>query len=211
MQHILVISPHPDDESIGCGGTICTHAAAGDKVELIVLTSGEKGGHGSSEDETIIIREEEAAAAAAILGIANIEFWKQPDGEFNSTDENVNRLVEKIKYYHPSIIYVTHDKEMHPDHKAAARLVATALKSAALPGVKPIVWMYEVWTPIQQINHIVDISDHIDLKRMAIRAHASQCSVLKFDEAIIGLNRYRGEMHCWPGGDYAEVFTSPLL
>ena len=83
MQHILVISPHPDDESIGCGGTICTHAAAGDKVELIVLTSGEKGGHGSSEDETIIIREEEAAAAAAILGIANILFFQPNDLHFH--------------------------------------------------------------------------------------------------------------------------------
>ena len=67
--------------------------------------------------------------------------------------------------------------------------------------------MYEVWTPIQQIDHVANISDNVETKRKAIQAHQSQCSVLKFDEAILGLNRYRGEMHSWPGGDYAEVFT----
>jgi len=49
MNRVMVISPHPDDESIGCGGTICRHVAAGDPVYIELLTSGEKGGHGLSE------------------------------------------------------------------------------------------------------------------------------------------------------------------
>ena len=43
MNRVMVISPHPDDESIGCGGTICRHVAAGEPVHVELLTSGEKG------------------------------------------------------------------------------------------------------------------------------------------------------------------------
>ena len=206
MQKILVISPHPDDESIGCGGTICKHVTEGDIVEVIFLTSGEKGGHGRPEEETIFLREQEAITAGKILHLTDIDFWRQPDGRFHATETCIERLVKKIKDYTPSIIYVPHNDEQHPDHKAAATLVEHAIKKLADAVHKPIVWMYEVWTPIQQIDHIVDISDLIAIKQKAIQAYHSQCSVLKFDEAILGLNRYRGEMHSWPGGDYAEIF-----
>ncbi len=208
MQKILVISPHPDDESIGCGGTICKHIAEGDRVEVIFLTSGEKGGHGRSEEETIFLREQEAISAGKILQLSDINFWRQPDGRFQANENCIERIVEKIKNYSPSVIYVPHEDEQHPDHKAAATLVTLALKKFADDVYKPIVWMYEVWTPIQQIDHIVDISEYIAIKQKAIQAYHSQCSVLKFDEAILGLNRYRGEMHSWPGGDYAEIFSA---
>jgi LmbE family N-acetylglucosaminyl deacetylase len=60
---------------------------------------------------------------------------------------------------------------------------------------------------MQRIDDIVDISEYMDVKLAAIRAHRSQCNVLRFDEAVRGLNRYRGECHSWPGGDYAEIFA----
>jgi LmbE family N-acetylglucosaminyl deacetylase len=66
---------------------------------------------------------------------------------------------------------------------------------------------FEVWTPLQDMDHIVDVSRYMKVKMAAIRAYRSQCAVMRFDEALAGLNRYRGEMHSWPGGEYAEVFT----
>lgn len=203
--NILVISPHPDDEAIGCGGTICKHVADGDCVEVIFLTSGEKGGHGRSENETILLREEEAQKAAKILNISAIEFWKQADGNCRNGNAVFSRLLKKIQANKPAIIYVPHDQEEHPDHRAAVRIVKKVLRQ--LPqNKKPVVYMYEVWTPLSSMDHIVDISSYKNIKQKAIKAHKSQCEVLKFDEAILGLNRYRGEMHSWPGGDYAEVF-----
>lgn len=204
MKNILVISPHPDDEAIGCGGTIALHTDCGDVVHVIFLTSGEKGGHGKSEEETIKTREAEAQAAADILKIAQIEFWREPDGNFQASEINILRLVKKIEENAAEIIYVPHYQEEHQDHKLAALMVEKALQ--CLDGLKPIVYMYEVWTPIQKIDHIEDISPYVEIKRKAIQAHKSQCEVMAFDEAILGLNRYRGEMHSWPGGDYAEVF-----
>ena len=46
----------------------------------------------------------------------------------------------------------------------------------------------------------------MEAKLAAVRAYKSQCDIMRFDDAIAGLNRFRGEMHSWPGGPYAEVF-----
>jgi len=211
MERIIVISPHPDDEAIGCGGTIAAHVDNGDVVNVIFLTSGEKGGHGKSEEETIITREDEAKVAGGILSISETEFWREPDGSFKASETNITRLVNKIEAFKPAIIYVPHYNEEHRDHKAAALLVERSLIRLNGAIEKPVVYMYEVWTPLQNIDHIEDISSYVEIKRKAIQAHRSQCEVMNFEEAILGLNRYRGEMHSWPGGDYAEVFVKMKL
>ena len=205
MKHILVISPHPDDEAIGCGGTLRKHILDGDQIEVIFLTSGEKGGHGRSENETGKIREQESQNAANILGISRINFWREPDGSFHASEINMGRLLEAIQSNRPDIIYAPHEQDGHPDHQEAAFLVRRVLEVLPNTIAKPIVWLYEVWTPMQKMDHIVDITSVVDIKRNAILAYESQCAVLAFDEAILGLNRYRGEMFCWPEGDYAEV------
>ena len=207
MKNILVISPHPDDEAIGCGGTIRKHICEGDAVEAIFLTSGGNGRRGESKEETARTREQEAESAARILGISKMDFWREPDGAMEVREDLILRLQRKIEERQPQWMYVPHEMEAHPDHKTAAFLVLEAVKRLRKDARQPIVWMYEVWTPIQRIDHIVDISAYVDLKRRAIQAHKSQCAIMKFDEAILGLNRYRGEMHSWPGGDFAEVFT----
>jgi N-acetylglucosamine malate deacetylase 1 len=205
MNRILVLSPHPDDESIGCGGTLLRHAQRGDAVHVVFLTSGEKGGHGRSEAETIRIRENEARKAARILGVRSLEFWRNPDGTVRPVCAAVARLQEKLERFRPAVLYVTHDREMHPDHRGAVRLVRQAMKG--LRGKRPDVLMYEVWTPTQRLDEIVDISAFMEDKLRAVRTYRSQCAVVGFVAAVRGLNRYRGELHSWPGGDYAEVFT----
>lgn len=205
-KRVLVISPHPDDESLGCGGTIRKHVTEGDRAEIVFLTSGEKGGHGRSLEETARVREKEARRAASILGVSKVEFWREPDSGFRVTETNLKRLQTRLREYRPDFLYVTHEKEAHPEHRAAARLVADAFSGNSLRHLKTQVWMFEVWTPLQQLDLLVDISPYVAVKRRAIRAHASQCAVMDFDVALLALNRYRGEMHSWPGGDYAEAF-----
>ena len=207
MSCILVVSPHPDDESIGCGGTLCKHVIDGDTVNVIFLTSGEGGGHGRSPEETKRVREQEATDAAQVLGLAHIEFWREPNGALRVTKQLVDRLCEKITELQAEIIYVTHDREMHPEHRAAARLVRRAVSNLSPSMVRPEVLMFEVWTPLQRMDQIVDITPYIGTKIAAIRAHKSQCEVLGFDDAFVGLARYRGEMFSWPDGDYAEIFA----
>src|SRR6185503_11112899 len=107
----LVISPHPDDESIGCGGTLRRRIVGGAAVDVIFLTSGERGGHGRDTDETIRIREQEAEAAAAILGVRSITFWREPDGAVSASSQNIVRTYDAIANSNPSTILVTHDEE----------------------------------------------------------------------------------------------------
>ena len=206
MSRVLVLSPHPDDEALGCGGTLCKHVRAGDVVEAVFLTSGEQGGHGRAADETRRIRVAEARRAAKILGIKHIEFWGEPDGALHVTRRLVDRLRTMLKESRPDIVYLPHDRETHPDHRAAGRLLRAALRDSQGRPMRPTIRMFEVWTPIQRLDEVVDISPYIQTKLRAIRAYRSQCEVLKFDDAMLGLSRYRGEMHSWPGGDYAEVF-----
>ena len=66
---------------------------------------------------------------------------------------------------------------------------------------------YEVWTPLQQLDEIVDITPYMETKLHAIGAYKSQTRIMNFAAAAQGLARYRGEMHSWPGGEYAEVFS----
>jgi LmbE family N-acetylglucosaminyl deacetylase len=139
-----------------------------------------------------------------ILGLKEIEFWNQPDGKVRATRMVIERLRRKLLELRPDVLYVTHDREMHPDHRAAVRIVDRAL--AGLTEINVRVMMYEVWTPMQEMDYIEDISDVIEEKMAAVRAYRTQCDVLRFDDAILGLNRYRGEMHSWPGGPYAEIF-----
>jgi len=206
LARVLVISPHPDDESIGCGGTLRKHVVDGDEVHVIFVTSGERGGHGRPSEETARIREQEARDAATVLGLTQVEFWRERNGAFRVTGTLVERLHTKLARLKPAVVYVTHDREMHPEHRAAARMVRIAV-SRLPPSRRPVVLMYEVWTPLQRMDQIVDISPYINAKAAAIRSHKSQCDVVQFDDAALALNRYRGELHSWPGGDYAEVFA----
>jgi LmbE family N-acetylglucosaminyl deacetylase len=208
MNKVLVISPHPDDEAIGCGGAIIKHTEEGDTVHVIFLTSGEKGGHGRSKEETRKIREDEAKEAAIILKTSKTEFWREPDGMFVVTKKNIEQLTNKLIEFKCDIIYAPHPNEAHPDHIAAALLVKKVLNGLNDEIKKPSVLMFEVWTPIQKMDHILDITSFIERKRKAILSYKSQCEVISFDDAILGLNRYRGEMHCWPSGEYAEVFLN---
>ena len=104
MNRVLVISPHPDDESIGCGGTLRKHALDGDSVHVIFLTSGERGGHGRSLEETARIREQEAKTAASVLGVKHFEFWREPDSGLQATQRVVGRLRVRLREWKPDIV-----------------------------------------------------------------------------------------------------------
>lgn len=204
MARILVLSPHPDDEAIGCGGTLASHAAAGDDIHVIYLTSGERGSRVLTPREAAYLREKEAEAAAGVLGVAGIEFWREPDGALMATASVIRRVADVIRIFAPDYLYTTHIAESHSDHRAATRMAIGALRG--LPKPWPVMRLFEVWTPLQRYDFVQDISAQMGAKILAVRCYASQCANLRYDEAAAALNRYRGAMHNEGAGEYAEAF-----
>ena len=202
MRTVLVLSPHPDDEAVGCGGALREHAVNGDDIHVVFLTSGEAGGHGDPPDVVGPRREREAQAAGAVLGISDVDFWRLPDGRTHATGHLADRVTKCAIDLGADLLYAPHRNEQHADHRVAARLAAHVRRSLDVE-----VRYFEVWTPLTAMDVIVDISSHVDSKLAAIRCYESQCNVMRFDEAALGLARWRGEMHSWPGGPYAEVFS----
>jgi len=200
---VLVIAPHPDDESIGCGGTLLKHAKAGDRVTAVYLTSGELGLKKLPQEKAWSIREKEARAAAKILRLADLLFLRGPDWYVADTIERLTSDLRTIfKRQKPQMIYLPHLGEWHPDHKAALPLVRAALNGAVI--APPALRAYEIWTPLSEFDHVEDISAVMPLKLKAVRAHRSQCKDLRYDRAVRGLNEYRGAMTT--KFRYAEVF-----
>jgi len=200
---VLVIAPHPDDESIGCGGALFKHSRQRDRVAAVYLTSGELGLKKLAREEAWKIREKEARAAAKILGLSKLTFLRAPDWYVADTTERLtSELGAILTRESPELIYLPHPAEWHPDHKAALPLVRAALNGCEI--TPPTLRTYEVWTPLAEFDHVEDVSSVMPAKLRAIRAHRSQCHDLRYDRAMRGLNEYRGAMT--GRYRYAEVF-----
>ena len=201
---ILVIAPHPDDEAIGCGGTICLHAARGDRVVAAFLTSGELGLQRLPPDEARRVREQEARAAADVLGIAAVEFLRLPDWGVGDAVETATRELSAIvERERPDLVYLPHANDAHPDHQVVARILGRAMRDHR---PVPRLLAYEVWTPLASYDHVEDITTVMRRKLRALRCHASQVGYFRYDRAVHGLNQYRGALASRTR--YAEVFQS---
>jgi N-acetylglucosamine malate deacetylase 1 len=203
--NVLVVAPHPDDETLGCGGSICRHVARGDRVTAVFLTSGELGLKHLVREKAWRVREAEARKAAGILGIAGMDFLRMADWSAGKHIRSATpRLRTILQRENPELIYLPHPGEWHPDHQAALPLLRTALRG--WHGAKPALRGYEVWTPLSHYDEVEDISKVMSRKLRALRAHRSQVVGWDYVRAITGLNQYRGVLaaKC----QFAEVFQT---
>src|SRR3954467_15356229 len=122
--NVLVIAPHPDDEAIGCGGSVCLHVKRGDRVSAVYLTSGELGLKHLPKKKAWAVREKEARQAAKIFNLRSVTFLRCSDwmlgDEISKAAALLRPLLKKLK---PTLIYLPHPQEWHPDHKAALPIV----------------------------------------------------------------------------------------
>ena len=188
-RRVLVFAPHPDDETIGCGGSLALHRKAGDPVQVIFLTNGARGDMtGRFERQAYIaLRQEEARNACACLGGMDLEFWPYEDRELSASTEVKHRMGELLKTYQPDVVYVPSPLEFHPDHRAACSFLCAAIQ------------LYDracdvVFCEINQslrANVLVDITLVLEHNKAALKAYPSQIAERPYDEMAIALNRFR--------------------
>lgn len=115
---ILVVSPHPDDETIGAGGYLAEAVRAGASVEVVVATDGAKRGRAS-------VRRQEEIQATEKLGIPtpDVLFLDFPDGRLAAQKDFPHRLASIVAQFRPDIVIGTDPKDYHPDHAAVGRAI----------------------------------------------------------------------------------------
>jgi len=189
---ILVLAPHPDDESIGCGGLLLKFPG---QCDVIVLTDGRHGGlSGQSENDTIISRKLEFERVMTYAGVKNYFFLGAEDGKLSESFAKFSSL--DISGY--DAIFCPVPGENHPDH-ACVHEFLLRLK----PQVK--IFGYEVWSALTTPSHYIDISDVADEKKRLISYYESQVAQVDYVSKAIGLNCFRGLLS-YPAVQYAEAY-----
>jgi LmbE family N-acetylglucosaminyl deacetylase len=223
IDSVLVVVAHPDDAEFGSAGTAAKLARAGKKVFYTIVTDGSKGS--SDPDMTpenlVSTRRQEQTEAARITGVTDISFLGFPDGMLEPTLEVRKAIAASIRRYKPDVIIVQNPNRdftlavfaQHPDHLAAgeaalAAIYPTARDRMTFPelleqGLEPHaakeVWIVGTAAP----DYFVDISETMEVKLDALRAHRSQIDPERVGEFVPDRARQLGEPH---GYEYAEGF-----
>jgi LmbE family N-acetylglucosaminyl deacetylase len=192
----MAIVAHPDDIEFSVAGTMARWAKAGARISYVLCTSGDVGiaEAGMSKARAAEIREAEAREAARIAGATEIIFLGEPDGMLQPTLELRKKLVREIRRFKPeivlagdpTIVWAGADYINHPDHRAAATAALDAVFPAAgqpnlfeelaeegITAYKPRKVYVNLWDN-GKADVYINITETIDLKIEALRAHKSQ-------------------------------------
>lgn len=202
-RRVLVIAPHPDDETFGCGGALARHRQAGDPVRVVFVTDGGRGDSSGSADRAqyVAARRSEAGAACAELGVEDLLFWDYDDRATWQHPELSERLADLLEEFRPDLIYTPSAHEIHPDHRAVTHWLLQAAGSLA-PSCE--LAFYEV-SQAGVVNCLVDISPAVVAKIRAMDRYASQLKERPYKRVTLALNRFR-TLTLPPGVSHAEGF-----
>ncbi|MFZ5823701.1 MAG: bacillithiol biosynthesis deacetylase BshB2 [Bacillota bacterium] len=184
QRHLLVIMPHPDDETFAIGGTIALHAREGVPVTYFCGTKGEMGRNMGKPPfatrETLpALREKELREACRILGISDLRFLgiRDKTTEFLDPEELATRLKAMIEAVKPSLIITYHPQySVHPDHMALGAAVIRAVEMMDPPSRPPVHTRAfgKASAALGEPDLAVDVSSVLSIKMDAVKAHRSQ-------------------------------------
>ncbi len=218
FREVLVVQAHPDDADFGVGGTVARWAGEGRRVHYLLCTSGDKGSldPGARPAELARTREAEQREAARRLGVVTTLFLGRHDGELEVTLAFRAEITAVIRRVRPDLL-LTFDPwrayQLHPDHRAVGFTTLDAAIAARDPFYFPEqlreglaahrvreCWLFTTDHP----DVAIDISDTIDAKLGALRAHVSQTrDWSRTEQRVRARAQATGEPY---GMAYAETF-----
>jgi len=218
---VLVVAAHPDDEVLGCGGTIARHADAGDQVQVLIVAEGatsrlQQRDRGQATQELSSLAQA-AQQAGTILGAQGVELLDLPDNRLDSLDrlDLIKQIEARIVRHQPSVVYVHHAGDVNVDHRRLHEAVVTACRPTPGQPVRRLLsfevassteWQPPGSAPAFQPNWFVDISAQWPRKREALEAYVKEMRPwphARSLEALEHLARWRGSQ---VGVEAAEAF-----
>lgn len=192
---VLVLAPHPDDETLGCGGAIAAASAAGCRVQVVVVTDGGQSHPRSQSHPPDVLRRLRATEVNTAVRILtggrgpDPVLLGYPDSPAPGSDESYAGATERVLSLIPpqaTAIWSTWDGDPHPDHGRAAHLA----RQIALLRPDLALWSYPVWgrfvddLPAQDLDRLfrLDTTAWQPVKTLALAAHASQMTGLISDD-----------------------------
>lgn len=220
-QTILVVAAHPDDEVLGCGGSVSRYAEEGYDVHLLIMADGES----SRADEGGLIalelltaRKIAAKKACKILGCSSVTILNLPDNRLDSLDrlDIIKKIESFISKYQPITVFTHHVGDVNIDHRIVHDAVVTACRSQPVHPVRELLF-FEVpssteWCPTGSMeifhpNVYIEISRTMQKKKDALNAYNSEIRPFPHPrsfEAIEALAKWRGAT---VGVNAAEAFV----
>jgi LmbE family N-acetylglucosaminyl deacetylase len=214
---VVAIFAHPDDEVLGCAGTIANHADEGNSVDILILAVGlqSRGGAGRAEIESL---RTDARRSADVLGATGIEFGDFPDNAMDSVPilDVVQTIEDFLGRHRAAIIYTHHGGDLNVDHRIVHQAVVTACRP--LPGYSghtvlacevnsSTEWTSPIAAPFVP-TEFEDINRSLERKVAALECYSSEIRSWPHPRSVEGvraLARWRGAQ-C--GMDAAEAFMT---
>lgn len=214
--NVLVISAHPDDETLGCGGALLRHKAVGDRLFWIIATQA----HGSQWSAKVIKRkEQEVNRVSKAYGVEKYFRLKFPTTKLDKIPQAdlIDRIRAAISKVKPELVYLVHGGDIHSDHSAVFRAATSVLKPFYMSGLGVHkILCYETLSstdaapPLSDrtfVPHVfTNITNYIERKIKIMKLYQTEVQndpLPRGPSAIRALARYRGATI---GVDYAEAF-----
>ena len=220
-RRVLVIAAHPDDEVLGCGGSIAKHINVDDEVSTVIMAEGITSRDDQREEksrEAALNRLKDVALKANnSIGVQHLTFLGLPDNRMDEIAllDIVKPLERIIKEYSPDIVYTHHVGDLNIDHRITHQAVITSLRPIPQAN-KSIILTFEVpssteWQTIDSSspftpNMYVDINTELTQKLSALKIYESEMREWPHARSIRGIEalaRWRG---CSAGLEAAEAF-----
>ena len=220
---VLVVTPHPDDAEIWCGGTLARWIQEGAEVHYVLCTDGGRGAEqpGITSEQLSATRAQELMEATRVLGVKDVAMLNHPDGELEDTGEFRKELVRLIRRIRPDTVIAAEpyrmDLSWHRDHRVAGQVA----QDAVFPYARDHLHFGDLWSEeglephktgtilfwgTERPNVFVDIAETLERKTAAVQAHRSQMTGHSEAEIAEFVQERAREAAAGNDLEYAEAF-----
>jgi len=214
MTNVVVIAPHPDDETLGCGGTLLKHIARGDRVSWVIMTQAHSGiGYNETQIDDREVMIDNVASAYGFSSTHRLNF-PSTTLDHISLGDIIGKLNAVFQQEKPEIVYMPFVNDIHSDHYYTVQAVHACSKSFRHPEIKKVI-SYE--TPSEtdfalppsscfQPNLFIDISEHYERKIEILSLYEKELGQHPFPRSYTGIDALAVVRGAAAGAEKAESF-----